>query len=119
MTIPSWLIGLGLLALGLVFTFVAPPGRRAQWAFLDELAVFLMFVFASFFLWPLPSDSNNVLEGWNWLLPGIIAGGLALFIIEFRRWKRYFQNLTYRMRHPYYWYSRLHGGYSRRRRRRY
>ncbi len=112
MSIPFWFLGIVSFLTGLVFTFIAPPGRRAQWAFLDELLVFLLFVFAAFCVWPL--DPEN---GWNWLLPSVIAGGLALLIIEFRRWKRYFQNLTYRMRHPYYWYSRLHGGYSRRRRR--
>lgn len=111
MTIPFWLLGLISLGLGLVFTLVAPPGRRAAWAFFDELAVFVFFVFAAYCLWPVTSDND-----WRWLLPGLIAGGLALLIVEFRRWKRYFQNLTYRMRHPYYWYSRL---YSSRRRRRY
>jgi len=111
MTIPFPLLGYGSLLLGLLFTFAVPPGRRAHLAFLDELAVFLLFVFASYCLWPI--DPNN---GWNWLLPGIIAGGLALLIIEFRRWQRYFHNLQYRMRHPYFWYSRFHS-YTRRRRR--
>lgn len=109
MTIPYWLLGWVSLALGLLFTFVIPPGRRAHLAFLDELAVFLLFVFASFSLWPKP-------QGWNWLWPGIVAGVLALVIVEFRRFTRYFQNLQYRMRHPYFWYSRFHS-YTRRRRR--
>ena len=112
MTISYPLLGFVSLALGIIFTLIVPPGRRAHLAFLDEAAVFLLFVFASFCLWPL--DPKNE---WNWFLPGLIAGLIALGIIEFRRFTRYFQNLTYRMRHPYYWYSRAYS-WSRRRRRR-
>jgi hypothetical protein len=112
MTISFPLLGLGALLLGLFFTLIAPPGKRAHLAFLDELAVFLLFVFASFSLWPI--DPKNE---WNWLLPGLIAGAIALAIIEFRRFTRYFSNLQYRMRHPYYWYSRLYRATRRRRRR--
>lgn len=112
MTISFPLLGLGSLLLGLLFTLIVPPGKRAHLAFLDELAVFLLFVFASFCLWPI--DPKNE---WNWLVPGLIAGALALAIIEFRRFTRYFSNLQYRMRHPYYWYSRFYGATRRRRRR--
>lgn len=108
-SIPYWLIGIVCLLLGLFFTFVAPPGRRATLAFLDEAAVFLLFVVAAYCLWPNP-------QGWNWLLPGLAAGIIALLIIEFRRFTRYFVNLQHRMNHPYFWYSKFHS-WSRRRRR--
>jgi hypothetical protein len=109
MTIPTPLLGFLSLALAVLIALFAPPLRRGQWAFLMSIAVFGLFVLASFCLWPL--DPRN---GWNWALPGVIGGGLAVLILDVRRFVRHFQNLTYRMRHPYYWYSRL---YPRRRRR--
>ncbi len=108
MTIPFWLVGIGALIIALLIVFVAPPGRRGSWALVMSLVVFFLVLLAAFSLWPV--DPNN---GWNWLLPGIIGGGLAVLVLDIRRWLRYFQNLTHRMRHPYYWYSRF---YPRRRR---
>jgi hypothetical protein len=110
MTIPIPLLGLGALVIGLLIAIVAPPGRRGQWAFVMSIVVFCLFLLASFCLWPI--DPNH---SWNWLLPGIIGGVLAVIILDIRRWARYFQNLTHRMRSPYYWYSRM----ASRRRRRY
>ncbi len=109
MTIPQPLIGWGALLIGLFLAFIAPPGRRGRWAVLSAVFVFGLFVTASFFLWPLDPDKQ-----WNWLLPGALAGIIGVLIRDVRRWARYFQNITYRMRHPYFWYSRLR---PRRRRR--
>lgn len=110
MTIPQPVIGVGALLIGLLLTFILPPGRRGRYALLGSIAVFALWVMAAFYLWPL--DPRN---GWNWVLPGVIAGAVAVVIRDIRRWARYFQNLSYRVRHPYYWYSRFRA--SRRRRR--
>ena len=110
MTIPYWLIGLVSLVVAVLMAVAAPPGRRGRWAILMSIVVFGLFLLASYCLWP--ADPKN---SWNWLLPGIIGGVLAVIILDIRRWARYFQNLTHRMRSPYYWYSRM---YPFRRRRR-
>lgn len=110
MTIPTPLLGIGSLLIVLLIVFVAPPGRRGQWALLMSIVVFALCLLASFCLWPL--DPNHQ---WNWLLPGLIGGVIMVVILDVRRWLRYFQNLTHRMRSPYYWYSRM---YPFRRRRR-
>ena len=109
MTIPIPVLGLASLAIALVIALFAPPGRRGGWALIMSLVVFSLFLVAAYSLWPV--DPRN---GWNWVLPGAIGGAIAVLILDIRRWARYFTNLTYRMRHPYYWYSRL---YPRRRRR--
>jgi hypothetical protein len=111
LSIPTWILGLVSLALGIFFTFIAPPGRRATFALLDEAAVMGLFLFAAYCLWPI--DPNN---GWNWLLPGLVLGVIAILIIEFRRFTRYFHNLQYRVRHPYFWYGKFNAWTRRRRR---
>ena len=109
MTIPQPVLGWGALLIALFLTFIAPPGRRGRWALFSAVFVFGLFVAAAFFIWPL--DPNNQ---WNWLLPGALAGIIGVLIRDVRRSARYFQNITYRMRHPYFWSSRLR---PRRRRR--
>jgi hypothetical protein len=111
LSIPLWILGLISLVLGLFFTFIAPTGRRATFALLDEAAVFGAFVFAAYCLWPVSGNND-----WSWILPGIMAGIIAILIIEFRRFTRYFHNLQYRVRHPYFWYGKI-SSWTRRRRR--
>lgn len=102
MTIPEPVVGWGALLIALYLTCLAPPGRRGRNAIIGSVAVAALVFTAAWFLWP--AD--------NWLLPAVVASLIAIVIRDVRRWVRYFRNLSYRMRHPYYWYSRL----SRRRR---
>lgn len=98
MTIPAPVIGLGSLCIAFYLTFLAPPGRRGRNAVLGGAFTVLTVFIAAYFLWP--EDGS-----WNFIIAAAVASVIAVLVRDVRRWVRYFQNLSYRVRHPYYWYG--------------
>jgi drug/metabolite transporter (DMT)-like permease len=109
MTIPSWALGWGSLALALALTFVFPIQRGRFWNQFWDLATLALFVTAAAAI-----NYWDALSNWG---VGLLAGIIAILIRDFRLWKVRFQGQVYRVTHPRYWYGRAYNWYSGRRRR--
>ena len=111
MTIPTVVLGVLCLAFGLLLTFVFPIQRGRVRNLLWDLITLALFVGAAYWLniWDLLSN----------LVVGLIAGGVAILIRDFRLWIVRFRGRAYNRSHRYHWYGRASDWYGRRRRRRY
>ena len=111
MTIPTLILGLGCLGLGLLLTFVFPIQRGRLRNQVWDFITLALFVGAAWWInyWDVVSN----------VVVGLIAGGLAIVIRDFRLWLVRFRSQVYGRRHRYHWYGRASDWYGRRRRRTY
>jgi chromate transport protein ChrA len=107
MFIPSFLLGLGAVLLGLLLTLVFPIQRGRLRNGLWDVITFVLFVAGFYFINYFDTLSNIVL--------GAVVGFVAVVIRDFRLWALRFRDQTYRRSHRYYWYGRMWGGRRRRR----
>src|SRR5689334_1341468 len=87
MTIPTVVLGGLCLALGLLLTFVFPIQRGRVRNLLWDLITLALFVAAAYWLniWDLLSN----------IVVGLIAGGVAILIRDFRLWIVRFRGRAY------------------------
>ena len=111
MTIPTLILGLGCLALGLLLTLGFPIQRGRLRNQVWDFITLALFVGAAWWInyWDVVSN----------VVVGLIAGGIAIVIRDFRLWLVRFRSQAYGRRHRYHWYGRARDWYGRRRRRTY
>ena len=111
MTVPPFVLGLVCLLGGLLLTFVLPIQRGRLRNQVWDFVTLAFFVGAGYFInyWDLASN----------IIVGLIAGGVAILIRDFRLWLARFKSQVYRRSHRYYWYGRARDWAGRRRRRSY
>lgn len=111
MTIPTLVLGLGCLALALLLTFIFPIQRGRLRNQVWDFITLALFFGAAWWInfWDVASN----------IVVGLIAGGVAIVIRDFRLWLVRFRSQVYRRSHRYHWYGRARDWYGRRRRRTY
>ena len=105
---PNAQSGLGSLGLGLLLTFVLPIQRERLRNQVWDFITLALFVGAAW--------SINYWDVVSNVVVGLIAGGLAIVIRDFRLWRVRFRSQVYGRSHRYLWYGRARDWYGRRRR---
>lgn len=111
MLVPTLVLGVLCLTFGLLLTFVLPIQRGRTRNQLWDFITLALFVGAAWWLNIWDIASNVVI--------GLIAGGVAILIRDFRLWVVRFRGRVYSRSHRYHWYGRASNWFGRRRRRRY
>jgi hypothetical protein len=110
MFIPPLLLGI-ICIFGAFMLTLALPIQRGR--FRNQLWDFItLALFVGGFWWVAFWDA------WSNLMVGIVAGGLAVLVRDFRLWLVRFKSQVYRRSHRYHWYGRARDWYGGRRRRR-
>jgi type II secretory pathway component PulF len=112
MTIPTIVLGLGCIILGLLLTFIFPIQRGRFRNQLWDFITLALFVAGAWFV----NYFDNALIN---LVIGALVGFVAILIRDFRLWVARFKGQMYGRSHRYHWYGRAREWYGRRRRRRW